>query len=757
MEPIRLTRQEYKELYGEDAPQPIQNLSELDNAVPTPVTMTRAEYNARYFPQAEQSKAQAVLSEQGDENPFDIERALKSTSGFFRQAGEAAADFGSDIKENIGDFQQRRDRSEQRVFDQEQTPLSGTFDTVGSMGLFAGETVFEGLLSVGKVLLNEKGEEQTAKFFSDWGSAIADRYGKSMEELRVSDDQSEKRVAQLNDDHAFYYANDPEYRDRVDASGGFAEVLFGWVGGGKAKNILEEGVDAASDFSRRADDLNTRYQTPIPSRAQEMMLDRVEKDIFDIENKYVRTRSANDRLNDGGSESRRRIAQTVDLNQAVDEDGIVRTTVKGGVADQYFDQTLKGVEDVVRRNLVNEGASINIEELRRMMTTRVYESGLEGADLLSAVNKIEKELRGATLRGNALGNIPLQNIQDLKINSTKNINYEKPTVQTYQKTIASVYKDAIERKSNLNIKQVNSELAKFYGDLERIKRLDGKRVKGGRLGRYSAGLAGNVVGAGAGMFGGAAGAVIGGVMGGEIASFMQGRAMANTFPRNRRAGAPSNDILDAAKKQADEGTAVDLKTPDKPMGVPKDIPHNVETRKLERAIKKNVADQKKAIAIKDYTLVATLKQIFQDLVARLNDEVQLIKDNMKSQGGFIGKGGPRDQRRIESNNRQMKNDATTANKNTAIDSSKADAPSPSNKVINIHPEDQVIMENFITSARLKEVLPANQEVMVDKLMERWDINPDMDANKIANIFEDILSGKRKVKSTTRLGREFDTV
>jgi hypothetical protein len=389
-------------------------------------------------------------------------------------------------------------------------------------------------------------------------------------------------------------------------------------------------------------------------------------EIYNIENNYSKLRTANDRAIDSGAASRQRIAQTDVLVDSVDSTGTIRTKQPNGAVDQYRALAIEGKEEVVRENLVNEGKKVNLAKVERDLVAEVGSSGLEGADLVKALQGIKNEIKGLKLRANEFGDVELAKIHDAKINTYKNIDYNSPIDKTYRKAVARTYKQVIEENSATNVKEVNTELAKYYQDIDRLERLDGRKTKGGKLGKYFAQISGNLIGGAAGhAVGGPTGMAIGTIVGGEVGGFLRGKQMAGTFGEPRGLKAKPNTVLEQAAQKAKEGRIVDLRKPDVKVGAAKDIPKTKEILKVERQISENVEAQKKAISKGDYTLVAALKEIYKALVEKLKEIIKAIKETAsKSERGFIRLDGGQSNSRGNLN-KQYKN-TPTANK-TIID------------------------------------------------------------------------------------------
>lgn len=74
---------------------------------------------------------------------------------------------------------------------------------------------------------------------------------------------------------------------------------------------------------------------------------------------------------------------------------------------------------------------------------------------------------------------------------------------------------------------------------------------------------------------------------------------------------------------------------------------------------------------------------------------------------------------------------------------------------NIHPDDVKVMEDFIDNARIDKRISDAEFSMAEKLAERFGISMDKGLAKVANDFEKILKGDKKVKGTAQTGRPFD--
>lgn len=609
----QMTRAEYEAAYGSS---PVISTSTIDTT-PAPIRMTRDEYNATY-----RAKPQSFFQ--------DFKQDIAET----RQGQQSALNRGLEAESGIS----------KRASLGEVSPLKSMFQRFGTGLGTAGNIIGETVIGAGKAILPQSVEQR-----------IADTLGKDIEAL-FSPESREKFIKSLEDskggifipkeldqsaakflrDAGEAYRNDPNFRADADAAGGILQWLALPEG---AARVTKTAVDTAGSAAKRID-VAPLVKRVTQSSDETLTANRAAA-LADIENKYASLRKLNDFSPDAGAESRNRISRTNVLADAVDEDGLIRTKGPGGAVEQYRMLTIDGVEDVVKRNLEREGAFVSVPEITNRLRTSIADSGLEGGDLVAALKGLDREIKGLSLRMDELGRIPLSKLQDAKISTTRNINFNTPPeTATYRKAIARAYKEIIERKSNFNVREVNAELAKFYKDIERLEALDGKRVKGGRLGKYFAQISGNIVGGAAGSaVGGPIGTALGTIAGGEAASFIAGKSMSRAFGRGGVLP-EKNPILAQARINAGLPPGRDLTIPDPVVGIPAKTKAQIEKlatpaqkkeiAKIERQMSDNVKQQKKAVSEKDYTLVDSLKKVYDALVVRLKDLVNEIIESAKN-------------------------------------------------------------------------------------------------------------------------------
>lgn len=556
-----MTRAQYEEIYG--VTPVFSTTSTLDDEKPAPVRMTRAEYEATYYPKAQK------------EAPLQ----------------ERLADIG------LGSVEKAKQN------------IEGTGEFVGQTAGRRGAQAFASLASVapraGYEMLPEFARKSIEKVFG----FIPENIAKAIDTLSETELIKGAAGQQVTDagGATTYQKND---------LGPIEEPLgtMSAIGETAGSILAAEGLRYAGEVTPK---VISRAKEVMPKLPQNNGVNNVVKELAKIEDKYVKTRNANLYSKDVDA-SRTRIAESNVLDGAVDTDGVIRTKGVGGAIDQYKAQTIDGLEDIVRKALIESKETIPVSEVRRVLVREVGSSGLEGADLVSALKKIDKEIEGLNTRIKGSSIVDLRYLHDNKIATTKNINYMTPPEKaTYRKAVARAYKMLVEENSKkVEVKKINDELSTYYKDIERLELLDGARAEGGRLGKYTASMAGTLIGGAAGSVGGGVGAAVGGIIGGEASQVLKGIGMSRTFKGGGK-GLPKSAVLEKAR----------LSIPDKAVKAKTGLPKTKEITELEGKIAKNVADQKKAIAKGDFALVQALKEVYTVLVEELKKAIKYINDN----------------------------------------------------------------------------------------------------------------------------------
>lgn len=232
---------------------------------------------------------------------------------------------------------------------------------------------------------------------------------------------------------------------------------------------------------------------------------------------YPAMRDAAVQANAKGIDPKKIISQTDLLRGAVDENGTIHTIGDGMAHDQY-QKFIRPAESVVSDILKKEGRSIPLSDVETQLRNAVDHSKLEGAALDRAHAEVDAEIKGLARRADKNGKISLDRIHSAKVNKYATINYTVPESKIGGKVIAKALKNIVEKETkSLDVKNVNKELSKHYAMLKYLEKLDGKKVEGGRLGKYTSQIIGGMVGSHAGP--------LGTIAGSEAARFFHGLNM----------------------------------------------------------------------------------------------------------------------------------------------------------------------------------------------------------------------------------------
>jgi hypothetical protein len=236
---------------------------------------------------------------------------------------------------------------------------------------------------------------------------------------------------------------------------------------------------------------------------------------------YSSVRNATTKATERGFNVKKIIAETDLLHNAVDETGTIRTTKPDGAYDQVKN-FLKPQESVVTDILKKEGKTVPLGMVETKLKKAVNDSGLKGGAKLRALKNVEDDIAGYRLDADKDGYISLATIQEAKIDKTSNINYLNPESKRADKAIAKGLRELIEESTDLvDVKNINNELSQYYSVLDYLERIDGKKVEGGKLGRYFAQTIGGIVGSHFGP--------VGTVVGAELAGKIKGIQMSSKF------------------------------------------------------------------------------------------------------------------------------------------------------------------------------------------------------------------------------------
>jgi len=437
----------------------------------------------------------------------------------------------------------------------------------------------------------------------------------------------------------------------------------------------------------------------ITGKLPEDIINKRVKELENISGNYAQLRKETNFNPERAKESVKRVAETDVLVSSVDENGLIRTKGEGGAVEQYKAQTLDNAENVVRRNLERLNESVTPDEIKIRLEDAIAKSGLEGAELKVALKKIDREIAGYKVKANPDGTIPLTLIQDAKVSKYKVTDFNTPAeIQAYNKAISNGLKETIEKNSTFNVKEVNAELAKYLQDIKFLEQLDGKRVKGGKLGKYFSQISGNIIGGTVGAaVGGPAGSAIGTIIGGELGGKIKGSMLQKTLGGETGNVALRNPIIqNAVDKIQGNNISNRINQSNKSGNLnqqynrPKiNIIRDIKPKSLEKPKLKN----QNVSSSKDITKKSLLQRA-----------IEKYKSIPNKQGGFVRIAGKEFKEVPEATKREM--------------------------------------IQVIDYLNLKKPYNDKLEYSLSKLAEKYNINQDWSSNKIADTLEKLIENTK---------------
>ena len=395
-------------------------------------------------------------------------------------------------------------------------------------------------------------------------------------------------------------------------------------------------------------------------------------------NKYKILSTANEKATGRGIDIKDTLSRTDVLSGAVDTTGTISTKFEGGAIEQYTKMHINKNEAIVSQALQKEGRFVNPDIVQKYLTEKVKNSGLQGRSLSKALANIDGEIEGYRIFANQNGQIPVEVIHKAKADKYSNINFMTDAEkQKYEKTIAQGLKEIVEKNTDsIDVRKVNEELSKHFAVVNYLEKLDGKKVDGGKLGKYFAQTLGAYVG---GMVGGPLGAVAGAEVGGRTKGVMMSRAFKGKTGGTMPEGASITQAKEYLGKES-------LQLPQSNKVGNRYIPQSTTITNTINDIPKIIPPAKKLS----------------------NPNVDKSLPRKRGQDGMIRIGGV--------------------------------------KATNIHPEDANVMKKIVETPKITD-LNNNNYRNLESLSERFNISIDKPFPQIKKAFDDVLSGKTKVKGT----------
>lgn len=268
-----------------------------------------------------------------------------------------------------------------------------------------------------------------------------------------------------------------------------------------------------------------------PQTKGDLLITRRHKELEKLD-AYKTLKTATEKGRERGIDVKKVLAETDVLHGSVDNRGTINTKGDGGAIEQYTRQFIDGNEKLVSEALKKEGVSISPDVIRLKLEKAVMDAGIEGKALVQAKKSIADELSGYALRSSDNGVIPVSTLHDAKIDKYNSINFfTEGNTKKYDKTIAKALKELVETNTkSVDVSEVNKELSRHFAVIDYLNRLDGKKVEGGKLGKYFAQSVGAIVGSHFGPLGAIVGATVGGGIKGNLMSRAFGGQTGRTIP-----------------------------------------------------------------------------------------------------------------------------------------------------------------------------------------------------------------------------------
>lgn len=333
------------------------------------------------------------------------------------------------------------------------------------------------------------------------------------------------------------------------------------------------GVKAAETTGERLTSRTAPKETTVP---QERLVSKRNAELTKIESTNAPVRRVIEKAKGQGIDVKADLAK-LDVPLTTDAEGTLHTRE----AMQELNTFLEPIERVVSDNLKREGAAIPLKDVQTRLTRAIDNSGLEADALESAYSKLDATMKGLSRRADENGRIPLAKVHDAKVSKYSTIDYMNEGAKIADKAIARELKQLVEDHTrSADVKGLNGELSRYFSVLDLLEKLDGKKVKGGRLGKYFAQTLGGIAGSHLGPFGTIAGA--------EIARRLQGAALERTFPGRPGGGLqPSEAMIKAA--QAAKQPRLGLPAPRE--GAPRTQTNGYEVIPLKGKAQPSITDQ----------------------------------------------------------------------------------------------------------------------------------------------------------------------
>lgn len=412
---------------------------------------------------------------------------------------------------------------------------------------------------------------------------------------------------------------------RSTATGYTSDVASGMAGyrgedraGGKA---FIPGVGTALGAAFGTAMATPQIRTNLNVRSQNKSIEKNVKGLDKLQKSYSSLDKKIMSADRAGVDVKKVLAESDLLSNTVDKNGTINT--KDSVS--RFDDMLKPWESKVGDALEQEGKRVTLAELERKVIDTINKGKLVGNLKEQAKSRAIAEIQALAPEADDFGAVPLKLVHDLKV-QTNQLNaksYLDPEKNQIGKTIGRGLKEFVEESTDaIDAKQYNEELRKMYAVREVLEGLNGKKVQGGRLGKYFAQTVGAVAGS-------SVGGPIGAVIGAEAGGALRGVQMSRSFGTKGTAIQPSERLKNAlysknvGPRQMNQTTTTanaknDISSTILPKSKNTTSPKKVTPEKSLPEVKKEILDTQNDIAMNEsvlnefpYSSAKTLMKFYQ--------------------------------------------------------------------------------------------------------------------------------------------------
>jgi hypothetical protein len=338
----------------------------------------------------------------------------------------------------------------------------------------------------------------------------------------------------------------------------------------------------------------------------------------------------------------------------------------------------------------------------------IMDSGIQGAELDAALNKIDREMAGYARRSGSNGTIPIHILHDAKVDKYSNINFmTDASKQKYEKTVAKALKELVEdHTKSVDVKKINKELSKHFAVMDYLEKLDGRVVEGGKLGKYFASMIGTGVGGAVGAAAGPYGAAVGAAVGAEAGARVKGNIMSRVFNGKTGRVAPQADVINDA-----------IKYKNKPP-LQLNSGHSTSSSPNNRG-SLNASQRPTATTAKSSNISSNLPQ-------NQNNDVKL---NAITPIGATAGVEKDDDGKWKFNSQKAALGILGVAASTKL---SANSPQLLEKAKKLHSEDYSRLIEFLDYVRLRGKENVQLEIDARRLAEHYKINPEQSNSKLAN-------------------------